>query len=75
MVYFLIIQIAESISEQFLRCQQGKLSEVREQTAKLVKRKVIKRATVTANPTPGEEEGSDEDETEVGFPHIRTLQD
>ncbi|XP_062315813.1 pre-rRNA-processing protein TSR2 homolog [Osmerus eperlanus] len=58
-------QIAERISEQFLRCQQGKLAEVREQTAKLVERKVIKRATtVTAAPTPGEEEGS-EDETEA----------
>ena len=68
MVYFLILQIAERISEQYLRCQQGKLAEVREQTAKLAEKKVTKRATVTAAPTPGEEEdGSDEDETEVGF--------
>ncbi|XP_030640500.1 pre-rRNA-processing protein TSR2 homolog [Chanos chanos] len=59
-------QVAEAVCQMFRQCQQGKLSEVREQINQLVKVKGSGRvkATPVKNPA-GEEEESEEEEEDA----------
>ncbi|KAJ8371317.1 hypothetical protein SKAU_G00113450 [Synaphobranchus kaupii] len=55
-------QVALQVSQFFRQCQQGKLSEVRGQVAKLSQKKATGRAKATQLQTPANEEEEEEEE-------------
>lgn len=57
-----LAQVAQKVCVMFQQCQQGKLTEVREQINQLVEKKSAGRAKATPAKTPDDDDDECEDE-------------